>query len=113
MTAILLMRAVRFSEPDRLSDQDDVDAAGQLLVDLENLSDVAVLPVGGIRASVLKLEAVLEDPIACRVKGWDEFLRADDEDDVRGAPCVGGKLAAGRRGDHETSLTGERVDTPA
>src|SRR3982074_2866483 len=110
MTAILLMRAVRFSEPDRLSDQDDVDAAGQLLVDLENLSDVAVLPIGGIRASVLEFEAVLEDPLACCVERWDEFLRADDEDHVGGAPGVGGELAAGGGGDEEGSVAGYRVD---
>ena len=34
----------RHSEPHRLPDQDDVDAAGVLLVDLEDLPDVAVLP---------------------------------------------------------------------
>ncbi len=37
----------------QLPDQHDVDAAGQLLVDLENLSDEAVLAVGGDRAAVL------------------------------------------------------------
>ena len=31
-----------------------MDAAGQLLVDLENLADGAALSVGGIRASVLE-----------------------------------------------------------
>jgi DNA-binding NarL/FixJ family response regulator len=51
-----------------MADEDDVDAAGQLLVDLENLSDVAVLPIGGLRASVLEFEAVLEDPLACCVE---------------------------------------------
>jgi cell division protein ZapA (FtsZ GTPase activity inhibitor) len=65
------------SEPDHLPDQDDVDAAGQLLVDLENLSDGAVLPVGGNRASVLELQAVLVDPLVCRFQGGDELLRAD------------------------------------
>jgi hypothetical protein len=41
------------SEADWLADENEVDAAGQLLVDLENLLDVAVLPVGGLRAAVL------------------------------------------------------------
>ena len=50
-----------------------MDAAGQFLMDLENLSDETVLPVGGTSASVLKHEAVLEDPLACRVQRWDEF----------------------------------------
>jgi hypothetical protein len=34
-----------------------VDAAGQLLVDLQDLADLAVLPVGGLRAGVFELEA--------------------------------------------------------
>ena len=34
------------SEADLLADEDDVDAAGQLLVDLQDLADLAVLPVG-------------------------------------------------------------------
>jgi hypothetical protein len=36
----------RLSESDRLFDEDDVDTAGLLLVDLEDLSDEAVLAVG-------------------------------------------------------------------
>jgi hypothetical protein len=34
-----------------LADEDDVDAAGQLLVDLEDLPDLAVLPVSGHRSA--------------------------------------------------------------
>ena len=78
-----------------------MDAPGRLLVDLEDLSDQAVLPVGGVGAGVLELEAVLEDPLAGRFRVGDELLRADDEDDVGGAPRVGGELAAGGRGDDE------------
>ena len=37
-------------EADSLADEDDVDAAGQFLVDLEDLPDLAVLSVGGLRA---------------------------------------------------------------
>jgi hypothetical protein len=73
------------SEADQLSDEDDVDAAGPLLVDLEDLPDQAVLPVGGVRASVLELQAVLDDPFACRCRGGNQLLRADDEDDGGGA----------------------------
>jgi hypothetical protein len=36
-------------EADLLADEDDVDAAGQFLVDLQDLPDLAVLPVGGLR----------------------------------------------------------------
>src|SRR4051794_27545156 len=46
------------SEPDLLADEDDVDAAGQFLVDLEDLPDLAVLPVGGLGAGVLQRQAV-------------------------------------------------------
>jgi len=34
------------SEADRLADKDDMDAAGQLLVDFQDLPDLAVLAVG-------------------------------------------------------------------
>jgi hypothetical protein len=40
-------------EPDLLTDEDDVDAAGQLLMNLQDLPDLAVLPVGGLRARIL------------------------------------------------------------
>ena len=83
-----------------------MDAAGVLLVDLENLSDAAVLPVGGVGAGVLEWQAVLEDPLARRFQAGDELLRADDEDDVGGAPGVGGELAAGGRGDDEAFRRG-------
>ena len=53
------------SEAGRLPDEDDVDAARQLLVDLEDLADEAVLPVGGLRAGVLEYQAVLVDPLVC------------------------------------------------
>jgi hypothetical protein len=44
------------------TDDHDVDAPGQFLVDLEDLADLAVLPVGGLRAGVFKRQAVLVDP---------------------------------------------------
>jgi hypothetical protein len=52
------------SEADGLADEDDVDAAGEFLVDLEGLPDGAVLPVGGLRAGVLELQGVLMDPLS-------------------------------------------------
>jgi hypothetical protein len=53
-------------EADLLADEDDVDAAGQLLVDLQDLPDLAVLPVGDLRAGVLKRQAVPVDPFVRR-----------------------------------------------
>src|SRR4029453_8240995 len=97
----LLHRIPPVSEPDRLADEDDVDTAGIFLVDLEDLSDAAVLPVGSVRAGVLELEAVLVDPLARRFHAGYELLCADDEDDVGGAPGVGGELAARGGGDHD------------
>src|ERR1700722_2710603 len=99
----------RPSVTDRLPDQDDVDPARQFLVDLEHLADVAVLPVGGLRAGVLELQAVLIDTLVGRIQVGDELLRADDEDDVGRAPGVGGELAAGRRSDDQGSVPGDRV----
>ena len=78
------------SETDGLLDQDDVDAAGQFLVDLEDLADEAVLAVGGLRPGVLEFQAVLVDALAGGFGVGDDLLRADDEDDVGGAPGVGG-----------------------
>jgi len=43
-----------------------VDAAGVLLVDLEDLSHTAIHAVGGKGAGVLEREAVLVDPLAGR-----------------------------------------------
>jgi hypothetical protein len=63
------------SEADRLPDEDDMDAAGQFLVDLQYLPHLAVLPVGGLHAGVLKLEAVLVDPLMRRWQVRDELLR--------------------------------------
>ena len=40
-----------------------MDAAGQFLVDLEDLPDLAVLPLGGLRAGVFQRQAVLVDPL--------------------------------------------------
>src|SRR5258706_5507608 len=74
------------SEADWLADEDEVDAAGQFLVDLEDLPDVAVLPVGGLRAGILELEAVLVDPLARRLEAWDDFLGTGDQDDRDGSP---------------------------
>src|SRR5207249_42260 len=100
----------RLSEANRLSDEDDVDAAGDFLVDLENLPDLGVLPVGGERPRILERQAVLIDPLACLLRAGDELLRADDEDDVRGAPHRGSELAAGGRGDDESSIAGDRMN---
>jgi hypothetical protein len=38
------------SAADLLADKDDVDAAAQLLMHLQDLPDLAALPVGGLRA---------------------------------------------------------------
>jgi hypothetical protein len=76
------------SETGWLADEDDVDAAGQFLVDLQDLPDGAVLPVGGLRPGVLEFQAVLVDPLVRRLEVRDEFLRAGDEDDIGGAPGV-------------------------
>ena len=59
-----------------------MDAAGVLLVDLEDLADPAVLPVGGIRTGVFERQAVLDDSLMRLFEAVDELLRADDEDDV-------------------------------
>ena len=40
-----------------------MDAAGQFLVDLQDLAHLAVLPVGGYRAGVFQYQAVLIDPL--------------------------------------------------
>src|SRR5258707_15863818 len=96
-------------EADRLADEDDVDAARRFLVDLEDLPDAAVLAVCGLGASILERQAVLVDPVMSRAQGRDEFLRADDEDDVGSPPGVGAELAARGRGNHEGSVPGDRV----
>src|SRR5258708_27654570 len=97
------------SEADHASDQDDVYPTGPLLVDLENLSDGAVLPVGRQRAGVLQLEAVLGDPPLRGVQRGDELLGAYHEDNVCRAPRVGSELAARGRGDDERSVASHRV----
>ncbi len=56
-----------------------MDTAGQLLVNLEDLSDGAVLPVSGNRASVFELQTVLVDELVCGLQRGHELLRADDE----------------------------------
>src|SRR5437016_9513497 len=110
-TVVLLMTFLASpSEPDRLPDEDDVDAAGILLVDLEDLADAAVHPVGGDRAGVLEFQAVLEDPLARRFQVGHELLRADDEDHVGGTPGVGGELAAGGGGDDERSVVADGMN---
>jgi hypothetical protein len=50
-----------------------VDAAGQFLVDLEDLPDLAVLPVGGLRAVVFQRQAVLIDPLVRRASVGTSF----------------------------------------
>ena len=87
-----------------------MDTAGQLLVDFENLPDVAVLPVGGLRAGVLEHEAVLVYPLMGGLQRGHEFLRAHDEDDAGGSPGVGGELAARGRGDDQGAGAGDGVD---
>ena len=82
------------SEADDLTDEDDVDTAGRLLVDLQDLADRAVLAIGGIRPSVFELQAVLVDALTRRFGGGDELLPPDHEDDVGRAPRIGGELAA-------------------
>src|SRR5256885_9160092 len=89
----------KLSEANGLSDEDDVDAPGEFLVDLEKLPDLDVLPIGGERPGILEGEAVFDDPLTGLLRAGDELLRADDEDDVCGAPHIGGELAAGSRGD--------------
>src|ERR1039458_4980408 len=81
-------------EADRLADEDDVTAAGQFLVDLEDLPDLAVLPVDGLRPDVFQRQAVLIDALMRSGQRRHELLRADDEDDIGGAPGVGSELAA-------------------
>ena len=71
-----------------------MDAARKFLVNLEDLPDRAVLPVGRLRAGVLQYQAVLVDPLVGLLQARDELLRSDDEDDVGGAPGLGGQLAA-------------------
>src|ERR1022692_1869463 len=82
------------SEADLLADEDDVDAAGQLLVDLQDLPDLAALSVGGLRPGVLQRQAVLIDPLVRCCQRGHELLRADHEDHIGRAPGVGGQLAA-------------------
>ena len=53
-------------EADLLADEDDVDTAGQLLVDLQDLPHLAALPVSGLRPGVLQRQAVLIDPLMRR-----------------------------------------------
>src|SRR6266536_3785527 len=98
------------SESDRLADEDNVNAAGPLLVDLEDLPHKAVLSIRTERAGVLELEAVAVDALAGRFQVGHELLCADDEDDVGGAPCEGGELASRGRGDHKHSVAGDRMD---
>ena len=52
-----------------------MNAAGILLVDLEDLADAAVLSVGGECAGILELEAMLVDPLVRRIKVGHELLR--------------------------------------
>src|SRR4029077_15429672 len=87
VTEHLLVPAGRSGWPggsvaDLLADEDDVDAAGQFGVDLQDLPDLAVLPVGGLRAGVLQRQAVLVDPLVRRGQRRHELLRADCEDHV-------------------------------
>jgi hypothetical protein len=98
------------SEADDLADDDDVDAAGELLVDLQDLPDEAVLAIGGDRPGVLEFQAVLIDPLPCRLQVGDQFLCTYDEDDIGGDPGVGGQLASGRRGDDQDPVVRDGVD---
>jgi hypothetical protein len=62
-----------------------VDAAGQFLVDLEDLPDLAVLSVGRLCAGVFQRQAVLIDPLVCGFQGGTSFW-AGHEDDIGRAP---------------------------
>jgi hypothetical protein len=55
------------SKANDLADEDDVDAARELLVDLEDLADEAVLAVRGDGSGVLEFQAVLVDSLPCRL----------------------------------------------
>ena len=61
-------------EADSLADEDDVDAAGQFLVDLEDLPDLAVLSVGRLCAGVFQRQAVLIDPLVRGFQGGHQLL---------------------------------------
>jgi hypothetical protein len=52
-----------------------MDAAGQFLVDFQDLPDLAVLAVGGLGAGIFQLQAVLVDPLMRGLQGRDELLR--------------------------------------
>jgi hypothetical protein len=75
-----------------------VDAAGQLLVDLEDLFDGAVPPVVSERSDVLELQAVFEDPIARVVQRCALLSSLDAHlDDFRAAPALRGRQGHGAR----------------
>jgi hypothetical protein len=86
-----------------------VDASRQLLVDLHDLPDEAVLAVCGLGPRVLQLETVLVDPLVRGLHRGHELLCADDEDDVGRAPRVGGELAARGGRDDQRAVAGDRV----
>ena len=56
--------------------------------------DLAVLPVGGLRAGIFQRQAVLIDALMRRCQRGHELLRADHEDHIGRTPGVGGELAA-------------------
>src|SRR6516225_12303228 len=97
------------SVADPLADEDDVDAAGQFGVDLQDLPDLAVLSVGSLRAGVFQRQAVGVDPLVRRGQRGHQLLRANHEDDLGRAPGVGGQLAARRRRDHQRAVGGDGV----
>ena len=96
------------SEPGRLPDQHDVDAAGQLLVDFDDLAYVAVLSVGGDRAGVLEHQAVLVDPLRADSRVGTSFC-APTTKMTLAAPGVGGELASKARRDDERAVAGDGV----
>ena len=63
----------RLSVPDDLADEDDVDAPGQLGVNLKELPDGAVLAVGRLRPGVLEHQAVLVDPVRAAARWGTSF----------------------------------------
>src|ERR1035441_6672551 len=87
-------------EADLLADEDDVNAAGPVLVDLEDLPDLAGLPVGGLRTGVFQRQAVLIDALMRRCQRRHELLRADHEDHIGRTPGVRGDLAAKSQKEH-------------
>jgi hypothetical protein len=67
---VIPFRWLAVSEVGPLADEDEVRAAGKLLVDLQDLPLLAVLPVGGLRAGVFQRKAAVRPKlVAVTVSG--------------------------------------------